>query len=105
MIQLLSFLPFALFILLMIWKKTSLRDVSLVILALTAGLVLFFWKIPAGLFFVSLGKGFFVALDIVIIVLGAIFFLEILNRFKIIQAVSYYLESFSKDYRVQIECI
>lgn len=102
MIQLLSFLPFALFVFLMIWKKTSLRDVSLLILALTAGLVLFYWKIPQELFFVSLGKGFFVALDILIIVLGAIFFLEILNRFKIIQAVSYYLESFSKDYRVQI---
>jgi len=51
---------------------------------------------------VSYGKGFFIALDIFIIILGAIFFLEILKDLKIIKNISYYLESFSKDYRIQI---
>jgi len=41
-------------------------------------------------------------LDIFIIIFGAIFFLEILRHQKIIDNISYYLESFSKDYRIQI---
>jgi len=50
----------------------------------------------------SYGKGFFVALDIFIIIFGAVFFLEILKDLKIIKNISYYLGGLSKDYRVQI---
>jgi lactate permease len=52
--------------------------------------------------YTSYGKGFLIALDIFIIIFGAIFFLEILKDLKIIKNISYYLESFSKDYRIQI---
>jgi lactate permease len=43
-----------------------------------------------------------VALDIFIIIFGAVFFLEILKDLKIIHNISYYLGTLSKDYRVQI---
>jgi len=43
-----------------------------------------------------------VALDILVIIFGAILFLEIIKKLKVIDSISYYLESFSKDYRVQI---
>ncbi len=43
-----------------------------------------------------------IAFDIFVIILGAIFFLKILNSFKIIESLSFYLGSISGDYRVQI---
>jgi lactate permease len=98
----LSIAPFILFLFLLLWKKKSLLKVSVLTLALTAGLAFFYWKIFPALFLVSFAKGFFVALDIFIIILGAIFFLEILRDLKVIDNISYYLESFSKDYRIQV---
>lgn len=64
--------------------------------------VIFFWKIIPLLLIISVAKGFFVALDIFIIIFGAIFFLEILKGINVIGNVSYYLKSISADYRVQI---
>lgn len=80
----------------------SLLKVSSLTLLLTTGLIFFYWKIVPALFLVSFAKGFFVALDIFLIIFGAIFFLEILKDLKVIDNISYYLESFSKDYRVQV---
>jgi len=54
------------------------------------------------LLFASSLKGLLVALDILVIIFGAILFLEIIKKLKVIDSISYYLESFSKDYRVQI---
>jgi lactate permease len=94
--------PFILFLLLLLWKKQPLSKVSLWTLVLMVFLAFFYWKILPGLALVSFAKGFFVALDIFFIILGAIFFLEILKDLNIIENISYYLESFSKDYRVQV---
>lgn len=71
-------------------------------LAMFTALSVFYWKIFPSLLFISFGKGFFVALDIFIIIFGAIFFLKILEDLNIIKNISYYLEHFSKDYRIQI---
>jgi lactate permease len=98
----LSVSPFILFLLLLLWRKQPLSKVSLWTLVLMVFLVLFYWKILPGLALASFAKGFFVALDIFFIILGAIFFLEILKNLKIIENISYYLESFSRDYRVQV---
>jgi len=98
----LSIVPFILFLFLLLWKKKPLLKVSALTLILTAGLAFLYWKIFPALLLVSFAKGFFVALDIFFIILGAIFFLEILRDLKVIDNVSYYLESFSKDYRIQV---
>ncbi|KKT86474.1 MAG: L-lactate transport [Parcubacteria group bacterium GW2011_GWA1_Parcubacteria_45_10] len=106
MTQALTFLvslsPFAVFIYLLLKKNLALAKTSFVTLGLTLALAFFYWRIVPQAAFVSLGKGFFVAFDIFVILGGAIFFLEILKRFGVIEAVSYYLESFSKDHRIQV---
>jgi len=97
-----SLIPFAVFVYLLIFKKLSLIKTSLITLALTTVLVILYWQILPRYIFVSYIKGFFVALDIFFIIAGAIFFLEILKKFGVIESVSYYLESFSKDFRIQV---
>lgn len=97
-----SFFPFAVFLFLLLFKKKSLFFVSETVLFLEAVLAIFYWRIKPDFLFISYIKGSLIAFDIFIIIVGAIFFLEITRRFKIIENVSYYLESFSKDYRVKV---
>ena len=75
----LSLLPFLIFIYLLFIRKTSLINASVAILGLYTLLAIFYWKIIPYFLYVSFGKGFFVALDIFIIILGAVFFLEIIQ--------------------------
>ena len=98
----LAAIPFLFFVFFLIIYKTSLLKAALIALGLYTILAIFYWGIYPNFLFISYGKGFFVAFDILIIIFGAIFFLEILKDLKIINNISYYLESFSKDYRVQI---
>lgn len=98
----LSVVPLVVFVLLLLWKKMPLIRVSFITLILVVGLAFFYWRIFPPLLLASGAKGFFIALDIFVIILGAVFFLEIIKNFKVIDSISYYLESFSKDYRVQI---
>jgi lactate permease len=97
----LSLLPFVVFIFLLFKKKYSLLKVSIITSLLYLTLVFLYWKINSDFLFNSFGKGFFVSLDIFIIIFGAIFFLRILEDLKIIKNISYYLENFSRDYRVK----
>lgn len=98
----LSIAPFIFFLLLLLLKKTSLLFASLATLSLTLVLSLIVWRILPSFVYLSFIKGFFVAFDIFIIIFGAIFFLEILKSGKVIDSISYYLESISKDYRVKV---
>jgi lactate permease len=94
--------PFILFFILLLWRKTPLIWVSFITLILVTALAAFYWRVYPVYIFGSLFKGFFVALDIFFIIFGAIFFLEIMRETKIIENISYYLESISKDLRVQV---
>lgn len=98
----LSAFPFIVFIYLLLIRKVTLLKTSFVTLVLYTLLALFYWKMFPSFLYVSYGKGTMVAFDIFIIIFGAIFFLEILKELKIIKNISYYLESISKDYRIQI---
>jgi len=98
----LSILPFFVFLFLLFIQRTSLLESSLVTLVLYTILAFFYWKIIPVLIYTSYAKGFFVALDILIIIFGAVFFLEILKELKIIKNITYYLGGLSSDYRVQI---
>lgn len=99
---LIAAIPFVIFIFLLFKRITSLLWASFITLAIYTTLIVFYWKIIPSFLFLSYGKGFFVALDIFIIIFGAIFFLEILKDLKIIRNISYYLGGLSKDYRIQI---
>jgi len=72
--------PFILFFILLIWKKTPLLRVSLLVLVLTSILAAVFWKMDTSFIFGSLAKGFFVAIDIFFIIFGAIFFLDVMKK-------------------------
>jgi len=99
---LIALFPFLVFIFLLFIKKTPLLTTSIITLVLYTILAIFYWKIMPLFLYTSYGKGFFVAVDIFIIIFGAVFFLEILKELKIIKNISHYLGNLSKDYRVQI---
>jgi len=99
---LLSIFPFLVFTVILLWGKTSLLRTSVITLALFTALSVFYWDIFPASLMVSYGKGFFIAFDILIIIFGAIFFLNLLEDIKVIKNISYYLEHFSGDYRLQI---
>ncbi len=98
----LSVLPLLVFIILLLVKRTSLLTASSVTLGIYTLLVIFYWKILPHLLWASFGKGIFIAFDIFIIIFGAIFFLTLLEKLGNIKNISYYLEHFSRDYRLQI---
>ena len=98
----LALIPFVFFVFFLLIYKTSLLKASLITFILYILLAIFYWGIYPSFLVISLGKGFFVAFDILIIIFGAIFFLEILKDLKVINNISYYLEHLSHDYRVQI---
>ncbi|MFA5745162.1 MAG: L-lactate permease [Candidatus Paceibacterota bacterium] len=98
----LSALPLLVFTVILIFWKTSLLRASVIALALCTVLAIFYWSIFPSSLAISYGKGFFIAFDIFIIILGAIFFLKLLEELNVIKNISYYLEHFSGDYRLQI---
>lgn len=68
----------------------------------TLALSFAYWQIKPITALDSFLKGFFIAFDIFVIIFGAVFFLEILKKLGIIESLCLHLESFSKDYRVQV---
>lgn len=98
----LSMFPFLVFLYLLFIRRKSLLWSSVATLIIYTILAVFYWQIIPGFLYTSYAKGFFIALDIFVIIFGAIFFLEILKDLKIIKNISYYLENFSQDYRIQI---
>jgi len=99
---LLALVPFLLFLILLLGKKTSLLIASLSAFLATLALSFAYWQIKPEIALNSFLKGFFIAFDIFLIIFGAVFFLEILKKLGIIESLCLHLESFSKDYRVQV---
>lgn len=98
----LAVLPFVLFLGLLLHKKMTLLQISFIALVVELMVQIVYWKLMPLYLVNSAVKGFFVALDIFLIVFGAIFFLEILKAIKVVENIGWYLESISKDYRVQV---
>lgn len=70
---------------------------------LTAVIVGFvYWQIKPDFIAASTVKGSLVAIDIWVIIFGALFFLEVLRSHEILENVGLYLEHISRDYRVQV---
>ena len=62
---------------------------------------IFYWKVPYERIAGSTMKGGFVALDIVMIIFGALLLLEFMKQTKLINSLEYYLSKISPDMRVQ----
>ncbi len=102
LLMVLSLAPFGIFLILLLGKKTSLLTAAVSTLVVMTILGLAYWRILPEYVLVSLIKGTLVAVDILIIILGAIFFLEILTKVGVIENICFFLESFYKDIRVQV---
>ncbi len=98
----LASIPFVVFIILLLFKKTPLVWVSSITLFLVTIIAVFYWRIYPTYILGSLTKGFLVATDIFFIIFGAIFFLEIMRETKIVENIGFYLESISRDLRIQV---
>lgn len=75
---------------------------SIAALILTVVLSVLFWRILPLFILTSFAKGFLIAFEIFVIIFGAVFFLEVLKSVGVIGNIGYYLEGFSKDYRIQV---
>jgi len=64
-------------------------------------IAIYVWKIKTIYVFASTIKGVLVAIDITIIIFGAIFFLEFLKRTGMIESIETYLSKISPDRRIQ----
>lgn len=98
----LTTIPFVLFLVLLFWKKSPLVWVSLITFIFVGLLSVFYWKIFPGYLLGSIVKGFLVAVDILFIIIGAIFFLDITKEAGVIANISHYFGAISKDIRIQV---
>lgn len=97
----LALVPFVSFVGLLFGLKWSMLRSTWVALGITALLAVFYWGMEPVKIGQAIMKGSFGAADILVIVFGALFFLKILEGNKTIEHLCRYLESVSKDYRVQ----
>tara|TARA_Y100000310_G_C20698011_1_gene827113 strand:- start:565 stop:2061 length:1497 start_codon:yes stop_codon:yes gene_type:complete len=97
---LLAISPVLLIVILLLFKK-PLTKAAPITFVYTLGIALLFWKMTIGGVGASTLKGLFVGLDIILIVFGAIFFLEFLQNTKLLVSIEYYLSSLSSDRRIQ----
>lgn len=74
----------------------------MVSLLTTLILVSFVWMMDPAYITSSLLKGTLISVDILLIVFGALLFIQVLNKNKIIGNLCFYLSGISKDYRIQI---
>jgi len=98
----LAVFPFFVFVILLFLGKLKILTASVISLLLTAFLAIFYWRMNLSLVFSTFLKGGLIAFDIFLIVFGAIFFINLLKKTNIIENLCYYLETFSKDLRVQV---
>jgi len=98
----LTLLPFLVFLYLLLAKKLSLLLCSLITLLLFLFFSIFTWQILPPAIYTSFSSGLKVGLDIFLIIVGALFFLDFLRHHHIIDHLIKYLESVSSDYRVQV---
>lgn len=99
----LALLPLVVFIIwLLIDHRTSIVKIAMVTLVVALAEALIWWKMPilalGGVFW----EGIMVAFDILVIVFGAIFFLELLKKYRVTESLATYLNNFSDDRRIQV---
>ena len=97
----LSLLPIVFILILVLVFRKSLFFSAPLTFVLTLLLSLFFWKMQSAYIFASSLKGLFIAIEITLIVFGALFFLDVLKKKGIVESIEYHLSHLSADKRVQ----
>ena len=98
---LVAIFPFFLLLLLMIILKKPAYVAAPVTLVLTLITTYFIWEMDTLWFMVALIRGFFVTVEILFIVFGAVFLLTTMQKAHIFKPIHHILEGVSKDRRVQ----
>ncbi len=96
-----SLLPIAFILVLVLIFRKSLFFSAPFTFILTVLLALFVWKMQAAYALASSIKGLFIAIEITLIVFGALFFLDIMKKKGIIESIEYHLSALSADKRIQ----
>ena len=87
-------------VLVLVFRKSLFFSAPFTFL-LTILLALFVWKMQTAYMIASSLKGLFIAIEITLIVFGALFFLDIMKKKGIIESIEYHLSTLSADKRVQ----
>jgi lactate permease len=98
---LLAFLPLVLIFLLIIVFKKSALFASPVTWFVTLLISLLYWKVAPLIIIAASIKGILIATEILLIILGAIFFLNVMKESSYIVAIEYHLTRISRDRRIQ----
>lgn len=99
---LLSFLPFVLLLLLIIWKRWSALYAMPLVWILTAISLFYIWELNITWISASFIKGTLLALEIMLIIFGAVWLVELLKKKNQIQIIQSFLSSISSDARIQV---
>lgn len=98
---LLTLLPFLVFIILLL-SKSRLLSAAWVFWSLTATLVLSVWKMDPGVFVSATTKGMQTALEIFLIIAGALFFLKVTQITNTLSSLTKLLSGLSTNQGVQV---
>ena len=98
---LISFLPIILILILVLLFRKSLFFSAPLAFILTLFLSIFLWKISPAYAGASSLKGLFIAVEVTLIIFGALFFLDVMKKKGIIESIEYHLGRLSSDKRVQ----
>lgn len=98
---LLALTPLILIVVLLLFLKRPLYQAAPITLVYTAILAYVVWQEELPFAQAAIGKGGLIALDILLIIFGAIFFLRFLQKTGLIEDLESYLTSISPDQRIQ----
>jgi lactate permease len=101
MLLLTALLPFILLFFLMVFLKKPAYIAAPVTLVLTGTASCLFWRMDTLWFGVAFARGFLITLEILFIVFGAVFLVNVMQRARIFSSILSVLEGISKDKRVQ----
>lgn len=93
--------PIFLFVILLLILRIKIQYVAAVTFALTALIAIWKWSIPLNYLGSAVGKGSLITLDILLIIFGAIVFLNYLKKIGVIDRLESLLSSLSPDRRIQ----
>ncbi|PIN88875.1 lactate permease [Candidatus Pacearchaeota archaeon CG10_big_fil_rev_8_21_14_0_10_34_76] len=100
-LTLLAALPFILLFVLVIIRKWSTFKAMPLVWLITTLSILFAWKVAPILIAASFIKGFFIAIEIMLIIFGAVWVIALLKEKKQISTLQNLLSSISPDARIQ----
>jgi lactate permease len=100
-LMILALLPFVMLFALIVLKKMPALKALPITFLVTVLIAVFVWKVSFVNLSASFMKGFFTAVEIILIIFGAVFLIEVLKQKKQIKALKNLLSRISPDARIQ----